>query len=281
MSEQLNPYAPPRAEIEPIAEAAETGDLRAEPRRVPAGNGARWIGDGWRLFRFRAGLWIGMLLVFGMMFMAAGFIPLVGSLLAWWLFPLLLAGWMIGCHRVFTEEDLRFEDLFAGFNQHFKPLSIAGLIYLAANLVILVAVIIVFGGGMAMIAFGGLDESSLGFMGTGFLLAMLIFLGLMIPVLMAIWFAPALIALNRVAPVDAMKLSFAGCLRNVLPFLVYGLVSMALLLAPAIPIVMGMFGGSLFFVLFGMATFFLGWLVVYPALMCAVYAAYQDIFIEE
>ena len=38
------------------------------------------------------------------------------------------------------------------------------------------------------------------------------------------WFAPALVALRGVSAIDAMKLSFVSCLRNWLPFLLYGLV---------------------------------------------------------
>ena len=38
------------------------------------------------------------------------------------------------------------------------------------------------------------------------------------------WFAPALVALRGATAVEAMKLSFFSCLRNWVPFLVYGLI---------------------------------------------------------
>ena len=39
---------------------------------------------------------------------------------------------------------------------------------------------------------------------------------------MLIWFAPLLVVFNGLPPLEAMKLSFAACLKNMLPFLVYG-----------------------------------------------------------
>ena len=42
------------------------------------------------------------------------------------------------------------------------------------------------------------------------------------PLFMAIWFAPALVFFNRMAPVDALKASFNACLKNFLSLLVYG-----------------------------------------------------------
>ena len=52
-------------------------------------------------------------------------------------------------------------------------------------------------------------------------LAMLLTLALSLPVFMALWFAPALVFFNGMAPVDALKASFNACAKNGAPFLVY------------------------------------------------------------
>ena len=44
-----------------------------------------------------------------------------------------------------------------------------------------------------------------------------------VPLLMAYWFAPALVVLRNDEPVAAMKTSFRACLANMLPMLVYGI----------------------------------------------------------
>ena len=80
-------------------------------------------------------------------------------------------------------------------------------------------------------------------------------------VMMAYIFAPALIVMHDVTAVEAMKLSFTGCLRNILPFLLYGLVAMLLGIIAAIP-------------------FGLGFLVLMPVLTASIFAAYRQIFTE-
>ena len=61
-------------------------------------------------------------------------------------------------------------------------------------------------------------------------------------------------------PVEALKASFNACLKNTLPFLVYGLVVMVLLFFAALPVG-------------------LGFLVLIPVLSGSVYVSYRDIFV--
>jgi uncharacterized membrane protein len=94
----------------------------------------------------------------------------------------------------------------------------------------------------------------------GMLLAMLLALALSVPLFMAIWFAPALVVFNNMQPVQALKASFNACLKNMVPFLVYGLITMVLCFFAALPVG-------------------LGFLVLGPVLSGSVYASYRDIFV--
>ncbi len=85
---------------------------------------------------------------------------------------------------------------------------------------------------------------------------------LMIPLLMAYWFAPALVIMHGMGAVAAMKASFGACLRNFIPFLIYGIVMMVLVVVAMIP-------------------FGLGLLVWIPLSFTSTYAAYRDMFTEE
>jgi uncharacterized membrane protein len=91
------------------------------------------------------------------------------------------------------------------------------------------------------------------------LLAALVGLALMVPVFMAIWFAPALVVFDGKDAIEAMKQSFAGCLKNIVPFLIYGLVLFVLSILASIPLG-------------------LGWLLLGPVLAASVYTGYKDIF---
>ena len=61
--------------------------------------------------------------------------------------------------------------------------------------------------------------------------------------------------------IESMKQSFSGCLKNIVPFLVYGVVFLVLGVLASLPI-------------------FLGWLVLGPMLSASVYTSYKDIYLK-
>jgi uncharacterized membrane protein len=115
---------------------------------------------------------------------------------------------------------------------------------------------VMLGIGGALLGLGG-NAGTIAF--TTSLLAMLIVLALTLPIYMAVWFAPALITLNDLALGTALAASFRGCLRNVVPFLVYGVVTFIFLVLAVIPLGLGL-------------------LVMIPVLFASVYTAYRDIY---
>jgi uncharacterized membrane protein len=60
---------------------------------------------------------------------------------------------------------------------------------------------------------------------------------------------------------DALKQSFSGCLKNIVPGLVYGIIGFVI--------------GIIAFIPLG-----LGWLVWAPTLVASIYTGYRDIFIR-
>ena len=73
---------------------------------------------------------------------------------------------------------------------------------------------------------------------------------------------PALIFFHGVGVWQAARLSFGGCLRNMWPFLWWGLLGAVL-------------------IFFGALLMLVGLLVVLPAINYSIYAAYHDIYLEE
>ena len=265
MTDTTNPYQPPEVDIQPPETSGDPGQLLDPPRSVSAGRGTSWIGEGWSMFSSAMGTWVGMSLVAGMILLALNLVPLVGFVAAF-LTPFIMAGWAIGCERMRNEGEVRFEDLFGGFSENFGPLAIASLIYFAANMaamMIAMGITFVLVGSVFALGVGGAPDTLIeGGVLAGALLGALIFLAITLPVIMLIWFAPTLIVLHKVAPVEAMKRSFSGCLKNLLPFLIFSLVAFALLIG-------------------GMLALFIGLLFVSPWLACSNYAAYRDIYIGE
>ncbi|MCB1933480.1 MAG: hypothetical protein KDI45_13565 [Candidatus Accumulibacter sp.] len=228
-------------------------------RRVDAGNAVNWLKQGWAIFIANPGAWIAMMVILLVIYVGLAIVPLIGPLAAHLLTPVLAAGMLIACHKLARDQPLEIGDLFAGFQQHTAALLTLGVLYMIGMLAIMLLIMLLAGGGMAGamvlqsplgagIAFGGI------------LLAGLLWALLSVPVVMAVWFAPALVVFNAMQPVDALKASFNACLKNVLVFLVYGLIVMVLGFFAALPVG-------------------LGFLVLGPVLAGSVYASYRDIFL--
>jgi uncharacterized membrane protein len=258
-----NPYSPPQASLEPRNSGGD--ELAASPKGVDAGRGASWFSEGWNLFKQAAGLWIGMIVVYAIIMIALGMVPLL-SLLNTLLGPVFTAGFMLGCRALERGDGMQFSHLFAGFSQRTGTLVGVGGLYLAGTIAVFVVAGLVALGSNADLLMGAMtgaeqDPEKLAELGTGFMLAVLIALALILPLVMAMWFAPALVVLHGKGAIEAMKLSFTGCLRNILPFLVYGIVGLVLAVIASIPLM-------------------LGWLVLAPMIIGSMYAAYKDIFLE-
>lgn len=261
----------PPAPVDLAQPALDTEDTLHPPRSVPAGRGWGWIAEAWPLFKDHPGAWIGAVLLCYLILIALSLVPLIGGLATTVSGPILTAGLMIGAHLQFRGEGFAVSHLFAGFATRPGPLALVGLAYLLFAIGI---GLVIFGLFMAMLASGGMamdaammDPNTLdpetidsfAMMGPAFALPVLVAMLLSIPLAMAMFFAPLLVALNDVPVLQSFKLSFMGCLKNLLPFLIFGLIAMALIFVGSLPLMLGL-------------------LIVMPLLTIAVYLAYQDIF---
>jgi uncharacterized membrane protein len=228
-------------------------------RVVEAGRGWDWIAAGWGLFKKQAGMWIALALVLFVIFLVLAFIPIIGSAASFILSPVFAAGVLVCSREVDEGRSLEIGHLFAGFREKLGPLAAVGAIYLAAAVVIMLVVGLFVGASMFAVMMGRGEAPATPAAAFTPLLAILIVLALLLPVVMAVWFAPALVMFHNVGAVEAMKESFTGCLRNVVPFLVYGVVLMVFAVIASIPLG-------------------LGWLVLGPVLCTSYYASYKDIY---
>ena len=232
-----------------------------EPKSVDAGRGVNWWTDGWALFMKNPGMWIVLALVLLLICMLLSMVPLLGSLTTTLLLPAFAASWMLACRKVEGGGNLEVGDLFLGFKDQLNPLLVLGALFLAASMVVTI-VMSLFGFGALMgIGLGAAMSSPgtvLAAVSTG-LIGLLIGLGLLVPIMMAFWFAPALVVFDQVAPVESLKLSFAASLKNIGPFFVNSVIG--IVIALLLPF-----------------TLFLGLLVVVPVSLMAVYLSYRDVF---
>lgn len=228
-------------------------------RQVAADRGLGWITEGFSLFLKDWGIWVVMFLIYVALMFVCSLVPFLGAVASPLLASLLAGGLMSACREQAAGGELKVDLLFHGFSENTRQLLMIGVVNLLASAAIGVIAVLAIGSSLMSLQLEDLGEvlSFESLVGTA--LIALAVLAVLVPLAMATWFAPALVMLASHEAVDAMKLSFLACLRNMWPFLVYGLVLLVLFLIASIP--MG-----------------LGLLALGPTIVVSIYLSYRDLF---
>ena len=242
--------------------------LLAEPRACPAGWGLSWLTKAFMMFKDQFLLWLGIGVVYLVILLIGSYIPVINLVFSIITF-VFIGGIIKGCQAQATGGELRFDHLFSAFGTHLMPLVILFLLYIVAIIIVMIPVGIVAAiliGVMGSVS--DLFSSGTSYALTGGMIIVLLFISLLvmlaiIPLVMAVWFAPALIVIHNISPVDAMKMSFKGSLKNIIPFTVFGIVG---------PIIM---------ILIAVVTVGLGLLVLLPVGMITYYTSYRDVWTDQ
>lgn len=238
--------------------------MNAHPRRIPhhtpAAHALQWLREGWRLFATHPGEWVLMALLILVSLTLVGIVPMIGRILAMVLLQILAGGMLAAAHSVHETGKLRFSHFFDGFRLHPGNLALVGMLFglaltLAGFATFLIAIVISAVSHLLSNLPFGLDMlvQALFADWTVTLVAVIV-------MLLALWFAPALVMLDRVPPFDAMRLSLRACLRNGGATLM-----LAAILAIAVPA-------------FVTLTLGFGIFIVVPLVATTVYASYRDVF---
>jgi uncharacterized membrane protein len=262
--------------------------FRGDSREVAPGDCFIWLRQGWAIFIGNLGVWIGSTAVLMTLFFAANLVPVFGQIVVVLLLPVFAGGIVSMCHHQQEGGQAEIADLFAGFQHNSGSLVIVGVIFAAG----------VFG--LALLAFKILSGDAIGSVITGRLagfgialsavmLASIAVFILTIPVIMATWFAPLLILLHDMKPLQAMKASFLAGARNWLTMSVFGVILIIALFIAMAPLLLGM---ALLITVLSGATYasyqdfiatmpmLLWMLLLIPVFSGAAYASYRDIFVE-
>lgn len=278
-----NPYAAPLAPLQ-AASARESGDL-IDPRRRPASRGASWFFRGVSLFLKSPFVWMLTMICFFLLGLVQ-FIPILGAIAMSLLGPVFFGGLILGAKNLDETGVLKVGYLFAGFRQGFGQLLLLGLLFLAAMVlgaVLSMGVIFVTLGVNPLNPQG--EMITAGAPVTAFFLMPLLMLAVFVPVMMGYWFAPALIAINKKPVFEAIALSFRGCLKNILPFLIYSLIALGVMIGvmAALGLIVGLLaaGGGGPGLLTAIVPIILVaplMLVLMPIYVASTYTSYKDVF---
>lgn len=234
-------------------------------RRVDAGRGWAWIPAGWALFMRAPLMWVITLVLLFVVALAMSLLPILGSLAFQVLMPVIAGGLYRACYNLEHGGEFELDSLLSGFKDGFGPLALLGVLFTVASIVIVLLMAGIMGFSvLGAVMSAGSEDAVAAVAGSimAVLLGTFVGMALLVPLMAAYWFAPALVAMNNVAPLEALKASFFACFRNFIPFLVYSVVMTVLAVIAVIPFGLGM----------------LAWV---PLMMTTTYVAYREIFTTE
>ncbi len=233
------------------------------PRKVAANQGFQWVAAGFRLYRKKPLL---LSAAFGLLFgvvMGLGLIPTIGGSLSELASPLMVAGFMAAYRMLDDGHELEPLHFLAGVQGPMLPLMTVGAVQLLGTLLI----------GQIMLGMGFDPQAVMAAARTGeaspaemqavlnqAMPALLVGLALFAPLIMATWFAPALILFGGARPATALGVSLKAVVRNWAAMLMNSLaLGLLLFFAALVPMLLGL-------------------LVAMPVLFGSLYASYQAIF---
>ena len=287
MAEQKNPYAAPSAPVADFHPPQDRGTFVKEGVVVPARRGWDWWRRGFAIFRAAPWMWALIVLVLAGVFLlvvaVAGalsaaivrspagifLLVLLAVIVMNIVYPIISGGLMLAARAADEGDKPTVGHVFAGFSQAGGTLAAVGVLLLVGYIVIAAIQFMLFGMGFSK----GMAGNPATMMQQS-VLASLVSLALSVPLAMAFWFASSLVVFNGLSAIEAIRSSFLGCLKNVVPFLIYGLLGLAL------GIVLALVLGALIFATRGLAAILMFVLAfaILPIILGTIYAGYRDIY---
>ncbi|MBL8385323.1 MAG: hypothetical protein JNM90_19735 [Burkholderiales bacterium] len=202
-----------------------------EAKRLPAMHGALWVAHGYRLFRAYPGLWFALCPLMWIALFMVMLVPFVGPVAGLVLMPGLTAGLMLAAAEAQRGRPPLPQALFAPLRARPRLQLQLGFAYAAAVFsIILILSWVAPSPEAPRPGRTALPDA----MAT--LQLMLYALPLYVPVMLAFWFAPALVHWRGMSPGKALFFSLVASWRNLRAFVVYGLVWLTLQLLLPLPV---------------------------------------------
>jgi hypothetical protein len=247
-----------------------------QARIVETARGARWLADGWRLFRAAPLGWIAIVFAYWLIMTLVSVVPLVGVAAASILVPAFSVGFMAAARAASRRGPVELRLLFDGFRHYLRSQIILGVVYFACLGLVLAATALADDGALAAWMLAGRQPAEEVLRSEEFLAALVCAAALYTPVLMMFWFAPPLAAWHGTGAAKALFFSFFACLMNWRAFLVYGAVTALVALALPLAVLSVVTLTSL--KVAAMSLVFPLLIVLLPTLFASFYASYRDVF---
>lgn len=246
---------------------------------VKSAAGWRWLFTGFAIFRRNPPILSLLVIIYWFTVVFLNILPFIGTVAASLVIPGLSVGLMQAARNIERGQSAGIQTLYGGLRENTQTLLALGGLYLVATLAVLGMSTIIDGGDLLRFMLASNRAERAAIEDADFTLPALFVMVLLIPVLMAWWFAPMLAAWHRLTLGRALFFSFIACWINWRAFVAYG--AAVLIVVGVVP---GVLLGLLLLLMPGAAGVLSGLftvlmaLVVAPAIFASFYASYRDIF---
>ncbi len=244
---------------------------------LPAKRGLGWLIEAFAIFRQKPALLSFLVLGYWLSMAVISAIPYLGQMVSFILIPAFSVSLMNACRLIATNEELPPQVLFSGFHRNLQTLIRLGVSYVAASLVIL-GISAIFDGGILfrMLVLGAIPDNA-ALSDASVLISAQLAICLLIPVMMAFWFSPVLVAWHDMSAGKSLFFSLIACARNWRPFLMYSLA--VGIIGIFVPRMVNVLLGGIGPMLPSLITVAIS-LVLLPTLYASFYVSYRDIFVS-
>lgn len=240
---------------------------------LPASRGLRWLIEGFAIFRRKPVLLTFLVFGYWLSMAVISAVPYLGQIISFVLIPAFSVSLMNACRIIDDDDAMPPQVLFSGFHRNLQALLALGATYVVASMGIL-GLSALFDGGILfrMLVIGEMPDPE-ALAGTSVFIAAQLAIVLLVPVMMAFWFAPVLAAWHDMSAGKSLFFSLVASARNWRAFLTYSLAVGTL--GVFVPRLLGALGGG--GPLAAMFTVALS-MVLLPTVYASFYVSYRDVF---
>jgi len=195
--------------------------------RYPGRQGTVWLRTAYHMFTQHRGPWVLLVLAYLLALLVLAFVPYVGPYLLIVMKPVFVVGLLAAAWQQERGGMPKLSHLFQGFRTNLRALLTIGVLFVAGIILAVAASSLVDGGRLIELvaARGSLNDDELRerFSDPLLMLGMLFSIVLSLPVIIATWWAPAVVVFQDASAMAALGASMRAALANWKALLVYAI----------------------------------------------------------
>jgi hypothetical protein len=191
--------------------------------RLPAARGREWLRDAYRMVSQARLPWLMLLLLYYLVLGIVDLVPFLGQIAAPLLKPVLSVGFLAAAWSQERGGTPELKHMFVGFRSNLWALLPLGLVFFVGITLAILGTALVDDGRLVEALSGKVRIDDTLLADGDVQLAMLFAAACALPVMMALWFAPALVVFQDCSARQALGASLAAAVANWRPITLYGL----------------------------------------------------------